>query len=116
MKICVLNGSPKGAESVTMQYVRFIGLAYPSHTFVLEHVGQRIAAIEADEREFSRVIAAVTAADAVLFATPVYFMLVPAQMKRFIELVFLRNAASAFSGKYAAALTTSINFFDHNSG
>ena len=113
MKICVLNGSPKGAESVTMQYVRFLTLAYPSHTFAVEHVGQRIAAIEADEREFLRIIGAVASADAVLFATPVYFMLVPAQLKRFIELVFCRNAASAFAGKYAAALTTSIHFFDH---
>jgi len=112
MKICVLNGSPKGAESVTMQYVRFLGLAFPSHTFTVEHVGQRIAAIEADDREFSRVMAAVASADAILFATPVYFLLVPSQLKRFIELVFLRNSASSFEGKYAAALTTSIRFHD----
>jgi multimeric flavodoxin WrbA len=113
MKIVVLNGSPKGRQSVTMQYVRFLELAFPSHTFVIEDVGQRIAAIEAHDEDFSKVIASVTSADAVLFATPVYYMLVPAQLKRFIELVFMRNAASAFSEKYAASLTTSIRFFDH---
>lgn len=113
MKICVLNGSPKGRESVTMQYVRFLGLAFPSHTFVIEDVGQQIAGIEADETLFSRVIASVSSADAVLFASPVYFMLVPAQLKRFIELVFARNASGAFAEKYAASLTTSIHFFDH---
>ena len=113
MKIVVLNGSPKGRQSVTMQYVRFLELAFPSHTFVIEDVGQRIAAIEAHDEDFSKVIASVTSADAVLFATPVYYMLVPSQLKRFIELVFLRNAASAFSEKYAASLTTSIHFFDH---
>jgi multimeric flavodoxin WrbA len=113
MKICVLNGSPKGRDSVTMQYVRFLELAFPSHTFVIENVGQRIAAIEVHDEEFSRVIASVSSADAVLFATPVYYMLVPAQLKRFIELVFIRNASSAFSEKYAASLTTSIHFFDH---
>jgi multimeric flavodoxin WrbA len=113
MKICVLNGSPKGRDSVTMQYVRFLELAFPSHTFVIENVGQRIAAIEAHDEEFSRVIPSISSADAVLFATPVYYMLVPAQLKRFIELVFLRNAQSAFSDKYAASLTTSIHFYDH---
>ena len=113
MKICVLNGSPKGSESVTMQYVRFLELAYPSHTFVFENVGQRIAAIEANEEEYKKVIATIDAADAVLFATPVYFMLVPAQLKRFIELIFSRNARPSFTGKFAGSLTTSIHFFDH---
>jgi multimeric flavodoxin WrbA len=113
MKICVINGSPKGRDSITMQYVRFLELAFPSHTFVIEDVGKRIAAIEAKDEEFSRVIASVAAADAVLFATPVYYMLVPAQLKRFIELVFSRNATGAFSTKYAASITTSIHFFDH---
>ncbi len=113
MKICVLNGSPKGKDSITMQYVRFLELAFPSHMFAIENIGQRIAAIEAHDEDFKKVIASVSSADAVLFATPVYFMLVPAQLKRFIELVFMRNAASAFSEKYAASLTTSIHFFDH---
>ncbi|OPX64425.1 MULTISPECIES: NAD(P)H-dependent oxidoreductase [unclassified Methanoregula] len=113
MKICVLNGSPKGRQSITMQYVRFLELAFPAHTFVTEDIGLRIAAIEKDEKEFAKIIASVSSADAVLFATPVYYLLVPAQLKRFIELVFTRNAASAFSGKYAASLTTSIHFFDH---
>jgi multimeric flavodoxin WrbA len=113
MKICVLNGSPKGKDSVTMQYVRFLELAYPTHTFVIENVGQRIAAIEAHDEDFSKVIASVASADALLFATPVYYMLVPAQLKRFIELVFTRNASAAFLKKYAASLTTSIHFFDH---
>jgi multimeric flavodoxin WrbA len=113
MKICVLNGSPKGNESVTMQYVRFLELANPGHTFTTENIGQRIAAIEAHEEEFKKVIAAIESADAILFATPVYYMLVPAQFKQFIELLFSHNAGSAFFGKYAASLTTSIHFFDH---
>jgi multimeric flavodoxin WrbA len=113
MKVCVLNGSPKGRESVTMQYVRFLELAFPSHTFVIEDVSQNIGAIGADDEVFSRVIASVSSADAVLFATPVYSMLVPAQFKRFIELLFIRNASNAFAEKYAVSLTTSIHFFDH---
>jgi multimeric flavodoxin WrbA len=113
VKICVLNGSPKGRDSVTLQYVRFLELAFPEHTFFIEDIGQRIHAIETQETEFAAVIASVSASDAVLFATPVYYMLVPAQLKRFIELVFARNARPAFAGKYAASITTSIHFFDH---
>jgi len=113
MKVCVLNGSPKGAESITVQYVKFLEAAFPAHTFVVEDIGQKIHAIETREGEFARITSLVSSADIVLFATPVYYLLVPAQFKRFIELVFSRNAAAAFDKKYAATLTTSIHFFDH---
>lgn len=113
MKVCVLNGSPKGRDSVTMQYVRFLELAYPAHTFVIEDIGQKITLLETNESEFDKVITSIASADAVLFATPVYYMLVPAQFKRFFELILSRNTFSAFSDKYAASITTSIHFYDH---
>jgi len=113
MKICVLNGSPKGEESVTLQYVRFLELAFPAHTFVVENIGQRITAIETKEEDFNKIIESISSADAILFATPVYYMLVPAQFKRFFELLFSRNASPAFTDKYAASITTSIHYFDH---
>jgi multimeric flavodoxin WrbA len=113
MKICVLNGSPKGQESITIQYVRFLEQAFPAHSFVIEDVGQKITAIETREEDFKKVIRSVSASDIILFATPVYYMLVPAQYKRFIELVYARNGAEDFDRKYAAVITTSIHFFDH---
>lgn len=88
MKICVLNRCPRGRDTVTMQYVRFLERAYPTHTFVIENVGQRSAAIEADDDNFSRVISPVASTEGVLFATPVCSLLVPAQVKRFIVPVF----------------------------
>ena len=48
-----------------------------------------------------------------LWAFPLYYLLVHGDYKRFIELVFARAAGAAFEGKYAAVLTTSIHFFDH---
>ncbi len=113
LKVCVLNGSPKGSDSVTLQYVRFLELAFPAHTFMVVDVAAQIGAIESREDEFKKVMTSVSSADAVLFATPVYYMLVPAQFKRFIELVVTRNGREDFFGKYAASLTTSIHFFDH---
>ena len=46
MRILVLNGSPKGPYSVTLQTVNYLQAKYPAHTFDILHVGQRIAALE----------------------------------------------------------------------
>jgi hypothetical protein len=40
-------------------------------------------------------------------------MLVHGNLKRFIELIFERKATGAFYGKYCAAISTSIHFYDH---
>jgi len=113
MQIAVISGSPKGEKSVTLQYVRFLEEAFPEHTFTVVHVGRDIRTIEQQEEVWYRLLATVKQCDGVLWATPVYVMLVPAQLKRFIELVGDRNAMETFSGKYTAALTTSIHYFDH---
>ncbi|HOT04502.1 MAG TPA: NAD(P)H-dependent oxidoreductase [Methanolinea sp.] len=113
MRICIISGSPKGEESITLQYVRFIEQAFPEHTFPIVHAGRDIKKLEGEQEAWDEALAKIQDSDGVFFATPVYFMLVPGQLKRFIELVFERNAAPAFSQKYSAALTTSIHFFDH---
>ena len=113
MKIAVLNGSPKGQISVTMQYVRFLQQKFPEAEFKFIDVALKIKKLEEDNRAFQEIIGEISAADGVLWAFPLYYFLVCSQYKRFIELLFERNAASAFHGKPAAVLTTSINFFDH---
>ena len=42
MKITVLNGSPKGELSVTMQYVAYLAKLYPQHEFNIYHIAQRL--------------------------------------------------------------------------
>jgi multimeric flavodoxin WrbA len=113
MKIAVLNGSPKGDVSVTMQYVHFLEQRFPGAEFKFFDVALKIKKLEKDDKAFGEVIAEVAAADAVLWAFPLYFLVVCSQYKRFIELIFEKNAVSAFRGKPAASLSTSINFFDH---
>jgi multimeric flavodoxin WrbA len=113
MQICVISGSPKGEKSVTLQYVRFLEEAFLEHTFSVVHAGRDIRTLERQEEVWSGVLAAVKESDGVLWATPVYVMLIPAQLKRFIELVGERNAGETFFGKHAACLTTSIHYFDH---
>ena len=76
-------------------------------------VAQTIRKLEKDEKAFGEVIDAVKKADAVLWAFPLYFLLVCSQYKRFIELIFERKQEAAFAGKYTASLSTSVHFFDH---
>jgi multimeric flavodoxin WrbA len=112
MKIIVLNGSPKGPQSVTMQYVAYIARRFPDHELEVIHVAQRIQSIENDPDHLEKILDAVRSADGVLWAFPLYFLLVHANYKRFIEIVWGSKEGEAFRGRHAAALSTSINFYD----
>jgi hypothetical protein len=68
MKIAVLNGSPKGQTSVTMQYVNFLRLKFPEVEFQFFDVAQKIKKLEGSETDFQRVIDEIAATDAVLWA------------------------------------------------
>jgi hypothetical protein len=78
MKLIVLNGSPKGMTSVTMQYVLFLQKKYPQHELRILNICQDIKKLEDSEDAFREVIATIQASDAVLWATPVYVLLVMA--------------------------------------
>jgi multimeric flavodoxin WrbA len=113
MKITVLNGSPKGHLSVTMQYVNFIQKKFPHHELKIFEVASQIKKIEMDEKAFQEMMDEVRSSDGVLWAFPLYVFLVSSQYKRFIELLWEKKGENAFIGKYTAVLTTSIHFFDH---
>ena len=63
MKILVINGSPKGEYSITLQTVRYLEQQYPDQTFEVLHVGQKIKALEQD---FSSAASAVNSFHALL--------------------------------------------------
>jgi multimeric flavodoxin WrbA len=113
MNIVVLNGSPKGPLSGTLQYVNYLAKANPQHQFEVVNAAQQIHSIEKNPERFSEIIHQIQKADAVLWSFPLYFMVVHSGLKRFIELVFENNQQKAFEGKYCAAISTSIHFFDH---
>ena len=112
MKIVILNGSPKGMTSVTMQYILFLKKKLPQHEFLIRNVCQDIEKLKDNQEAFQEVLRSVAASDGVLWAFPLYYMLVHAHYKRFIELIFAKGG-EAFKDKYTAVLTTSIHFFDH---
>ena len=107
MHITVLNGSPKGAYSITLQTVRYLAALHPEHTFEEVHVGQKIRALEKD---IAPAVDAIKRAELVLFAYPVYTFLAPWQMHRFIEL--LREQGADIGGRFASQITTSKHFYD----
>ena len=107
MNILVLNGSPKGKNSITLQTVRFIEALCKNQTFEILHVGQRIKALEKD---FSPAKEALEKADLILFSYPVYTFIAPYQLHRFIEL--MKENGVSLKGKYATQITTSKHFYD----
>lgn len=113
MKIIVLNGSPKGDTSVTLQYVRYIQKKFSHHEYKIFNIAQQIGSIEKDEKVFESIIAEIASSDGVIWVFPLYIFAVASQYKRFIELIFERNAQSAFKGKYAAVIATSVKLYDH---
>lgn len=113
MKIAVLIGSPKGEISITLQYIKFIQKKFPQHEFKLIQVAHDIAKLEGNSNLFKSVIDDIRASDAVIWAFPVYVFLVPAQYKRFIELISENGVRDAFAGKYTTVLSTSLHFFDN---
>jgi multimeric flavodoxin WrbA len=113
MKFVIINGSPKGAESVTMQYIHYINKKHPEHEYNIINVAQQIKKIENSEERFNDIMHQVNESDGVFWGFPLYVMLVCSQLKRFIELIFERNAESNFLNKYTFIISTSIHFYDH---
>lgn len=107
MNILVINGSPKGTNSITFQTVRFLQKQFPEDEFRMLHVG---AQIKLFERDMTPAEEEVKWADAVLFCYPVYTFIAPSQLHRFFEL--LKEKEISLKGKYALQITTSKHFYD----
>ncbi len=107
MNILVINGSPKGKHSVTLQTVSYLEILHPEHHFSVLHAGQTVKALEKD---FSPALSALQTTDVLLFSYPVYTFIAPSQLHRFIELV--KHSGIDLSGKYASQITTSKHFYD----
>ena len=107
MNILVLNGSPKGNYSITLQTVRYLEKLYPQYQFEVLNVGQRIKSLEKD---FSSAAEALEKAEVLLFSYPVYTFIAPYQLHRFVEL--MKESGINLKGKYASQLSTSKHFYD----
>ncbi len=107
MNILVLNGSPKGKYSITLQTVNYLMQQYPDAKFEILDVGQKIRAFE---RDFSSASEALKKAGLILFSYPVYTFIAPYQLHRFIELI--KESGIDLNGKFATQISTSKHFYD----
>ena len=107
MNILVINGSPKGNNSITLQTVLYLEKLNPNHKFNILNVGAKIKSLEKD---FTPAIEAIKAADVLLFSYPVYTFIAPCQLHRFIEL--MKEHGVNVAGKVATQITTSKHFYD----
>ena len=107
MNILVINGSPKGEYSITLQTVLYLEKCFPEHTFQVLHAGQRIKALQKD---FSVVVKDLEEADLILFSNPVYTFIAPSQLHLFIELA--KESGVNLAGKFVTQITTSKHFYD----
>ena len=107
MRILILNGSPKGKYSITLQTTRYLEKVYPDHSFEVFNVGQKTKSLEKD---FTPARDAIEKADVLLFSYPVYTFIAPCQLHKFIEL--LKKENMDLSQKFATQITTSKHFYD----
>jgi len=114
MKILVLNGSPKKKLSVTLQSLKFLELHHSDHSFEYVQVIKELRTWEDEPSELISFCQSLKEFEIIIWAFPVYHLLVPAHYKKFIELIFENDCARYFQGKYTAVFTTSVHYADNN--
>ena len=107
MKILVINGSPKGNNSITVQTLLFLEKLFIEHQFTFLNVGKKIKHYE---KNFDEIKEELENTDIIIFSYPVYTFLVPYQLYRFIELLKENNVN--IKNKFATQVSTSKHFYD----
>ena len=107
MNICIINGSPKGKYSITLQTMLYIEKYFPDINYSYINAGQKIRLYESD---FSEPQEKLKNADIIVFSYPVYTFLAPSQLHRFIEL--MKASGIDFTNKFSTQITTSKHFYD----
>ena len=59
MHILVINGSPKGKNSITLQTCNYLQKLHKDHTFEMLHVGATIKQLEKENEQLRKELAAV---------------------------------------------------------
>lgn len=111
MNILIINGSPKGKNSITLQTCLYIKKNFPNHNYRVIQAGAQIRLFEKD---FNKAASMINKADLIVFSYPVYTFLVPSQLHRFIELMkeAMNKGIINCKDKYCTQITTSKHFYD----
>lgn len=112
-EIVIINASPKGEYSLTVQYARYMVAHEPDITSTIIDVGEKLTMMQYDTAWFDETCSAIERCDAIVWATPVYTMLVPWQLIRFFDLVKQAGRSTIFNGKYATSVMSCFHYYDH---
>lgn len=107
MNILVVNGSPAGKYSITLQTVKYLEKLNKEHTFTVLDAAQKIHSLEKD---FTPALEEIKKCDLLLFCYPVYTFIAPSQIHSFIRL--MKQSKQDFSHIVASQITTSKHFYD----
>ena len=110
MKIIVLNGSPKGNQSVTHQHILFLEKHFKNASFQYVHIGKRIKTIKDDILD--QLVDDIVESDLILWIYPVYTFCVPYQLMTFINRLTKHKRISELKHKHTTQFSTSKHFFD----
>lgn len=111
MNVSVLNFSPKGNHSITLQYSKFIAKHYINDKFEFINIGSHIKN-GTPLQDISHIMQCISKSDLIMFAYPVYNCLPPSHLFEFFELLS-EEQKNVFNGKCAVQLTTSKHSFDN---
>jgi multimeric flavodoxin WrbA len=115
MKVLVLNGSPKGQNSVTLQYAKYLEKISTQNCldngfdFDYINVGKNVYSYSNADK-LQEVLDKISEADMLVVAYPVYTFLAPSQLHRFFEI--LDSNSVKLTDKYVVQVTTSKRFYD----
>jgi len=109
MKITVINGSPKGKESITYHHVLFLEKHFKALDFTYLHIGRNIKKYL---NNIDEVIDQMIESDLVLVIYPVYTFVVPYQLMAFFNSLNFHQRKDELKDIYVSQLSTSKHFYD----
>jgi multimeric flavodoxin WrbA len=110
MKILVINGSPKGEKSITLQHMKYIEKHQTDVYFEYVNMGQQYKKIN-DDVYFESVIDKMLFSDLVIFAYPVYVFSIPYQLMVFMDRL-QNDRPKGLDRLYVTQFSTSKHFFN----
>ncbi|MCH4887628.1 hypothetical protein EZV73_08590 [Acidaminobacter sp. JC074] len=110
MKIIVLNGSPKGNQSVTHQHILFLEKHFKNAEFKHVHIGKRLKTMK--DEVLDQVLEDMISSDLIVWTYPVYTFCVPYQLMAFINRLSKHKDVCLLKGKHTTQFSTSKHFYD----
>lgn len=112
IKILIVNGSPKGEHSLTLQHSLYMLGQEKDVEYKVLQAGEDLSKIDFEESWLESAIGDIEWSDAIIWNTPVYTMLVPWQLMRLFQLIKATGRNSIFEGKYATSMMTCFHYYD----